>query len=196
MNGSIVMNCNPFTLGHRYLIEYAAKQVDTLYIFVVEENRSYFPFNDRLELVRKGTEDISNVVVLPSGNFIISATTFPGYFYKDNLKDVKIDCSNDINVFAQYIAPALNIRIRFAGEEPLDPVTNQYNSGMKELLPKYGMEFCVIERKKDNDGVQVISASRVRKLFEAGDFAALKNLVPNSTLSYLVERRNTVLKHD
>lgn len=196
INGSIVMNCNPFTLGHRYLIEYAAQQVETLYIFVVEENRSYFPFQERLELVKKGTEDISNVVVLPSGNFIISATTFPGYFYKDNLKDVKIDCSNDINVFAQYIAPALNIRIRFAGEEPLDPVTNQYNEGMRDILPKYGMEFRVIERKKDDNGSQVISASRVRKLYEAGEFESLKKLVPNTTLSYLIELSSSKSRND
>lgn len=190
INGSIVMNCNPFTLGHRYLIEYAASQVDNLYIFVVEENRSYFTFEDRLDLVRKGTADLKNVTVLPSGNFIISATTFPGYFYKDNLKEAKIDCSNDLSVFAQYIAPALNIKIRFAGEEPLDPVTNQYNEGMKEILPQYGMEFRAIPRKEDDEGVGVISASRVRKYFEKGELSEIKKIVPQTTYDYLVARYN------
>ena len=190
INGSIVMNCNPFTLGHRYLIEYAASQVENLYIFVVEENRSYFTFEDRLELVRKGTSDIKNVTVLPSGNFIISATTFPGYFYKDNLKEAKIDCSNDLSVFAQYIAPALNIKIRFAGEEPLDPVTNQYNEGMKEILPQYGMEFHAIPRKEDEEGIGVISASRVRRHFEKGELAEIKKIVPQTTFDYLVARYN------
>lgn len=52
--GSIVMNCNPFTLGHRYLIEYASKYVDYLYIFVVEEDKSFFPFSDRIDLIKKG----------------------------------------------------------------------------------------------------------------------------------------------
>ena len=184
--GSIVMNCNPFTLGHRYLIEYAASQVDTLYIFVVEEDRSYFPFRDRLELVKQGTSDLNNVIVLPSGNFIISATTFPGYFYKNDLKEVKIDCTNDINVFAQYIAPALNIKVRFAGEEPLDPITNQYNDGMRELLPKYGMEFRVIPRKEDGSGV--ISASRVRKHSEKGEFDEIKRIVPETTYNYLISK--------
>ena len=33
--GAIVMNCNPFTMGHRYLIETAASQVDRLYVFVL-----------------------------------------------------------------------------------------------------------------------------------------------------------------
>ena len=187
-NGSIVMNCNPFTLGHRYLIEYAASRVDYLYIFVVEENKSYFPFEDRYKLVQQGTADLPNVVVLPSGNFIISAVTFPGYFYKDDLKETKIDCSNDLNVFAQYIAPALNIKVRFAGEEPLDPVTKQYNEGMSEILPQHGMEFCEIPRKKDDEGVGVISASRVRKCLEAGKLEELKPLVPHTTYNYLVER--------
>lgn len=188
LNGSIVMNCNPFTLGHRYLIEYASSKVDYLYIFVVEENRSCFDFKDRLELVEKGTADLNNVIVLPSGNFIISATTFPGYFYKNSLKDVKIDCSNDINVFAEYIAPALNIKVRFAGQEPLDPVTNQYNEGMSEILPKHGIKFDVIPRKKDDNGVGVISASRVRKYLEEGKLEEIKQIVPPTTYNYLIGR--------
>lgn len=195
-NGSIVMNCNPFTLGHRYLIEYAASKVDNLYIFVVEENRSYFTFDDRLELVKKGTSDLSNVTVLPSGNFIISAATFPGYFYKDNLKEAKIDCSNDLNVFAQYIAPALNIKVRFAGEEPLDPVTNQYNEGMKEILPQYGMEFIAIPRKQDDDGIGVISASRVRKYYEQGQLDEIRKIVPGTTFDYLQNRYNKEHSND
>ena len=190
LNGSIVMNCNPFTLGHRYLIEYASRKVDNLYIFVVEENKSYFNFKDRLDLVKKGTADLKNVVVLPSGNFIISATTFPGYFLKNSIKDVKIDCSNDLNVFAEYIAPTLNIKKRFAGEEPLDPITNQYNEAMAEILPKHGIEFDVIPRRKDEDGQGVISASRVRKYLEDGKLDEMKLLVPQTTYDYLVKRYN------
>ena len=190
--GCIVMNCNPFTLGHRYLIEYASLRVDYLYIFVVEENRSYFTFDDRFDLVCKGTADLKNVRVLPSGNFIISAITFPGYFYKDNLKEAKIDCSNDLNVFAQYIAPALNIKNRFAGEEPLDPVTNQYNMAMAEILPQYGIQFHVIPRKIE--GKELISSSRVRRYFVAGKVDEIKEIVPNATYNYLVNRYNK--EHD
>ena len=187
INGSIVMNCNPFTLGHRYLIEYASSKVDNLYIFVVQENKSYFPFEDRFRLVQQGTADLKNVTVLPSGNFIISATTFPGYFYKDNLKEAKIDCSNDLNVFAEYIAPSLNIKVRFAGQEPLDQVTRQYNEGMEEILPQHGIEFCEIPRKEDEEGTGVISASRVRKLLKENNFEQLKKLVPPTTLEYLCQ---------
>lgn len=187
-NGAIVMNCNPFTLGHRYLIETAAGKVAQLYILVVEEDKSRFPFKDRLQLVREGTEDIGNVMVLSGGSFVISSLTFPEYFQKEKEKDIKIDPSLDIEVFASYIAPALEIQIRFAGEEPLDPVTRQYNDTMARLLPKFGIEFMEIKRKKS--GEQVISASRVRKLMDENRYEEIKELVPETTYSYLLERRN------
>jgi [citrate (pro-3S)-lyase] ligase len=186
--GSIVMNCNPFTNGHKYLIEYAAHLVDFLYIFVVEENKSYFSFEDRFALVKAGTVHLNNVIVLPSGKFIISLLTFPGYFYKDDIKDAVIDCSNDINIFAEHIAPVLNIKIRFAGEEPLDPITNQYNKAMVEILPRFGIEFKVIPRK-ENKGT-VISASRVRKYYETGNLDEIKSIVPPTTYNYLIDCYN------
>lgn len=167
--GAIVMNCNPFTLGHRYLIQSSAEQVDTLYIFVVQEDKSYFTFKDRFELVKKGTADLENVVVIPSGKFIISQRTFAAYSNKANLQDKVVDSSLDVELFATKIAPYFGINIRFAGEEPLDNVTKQYNENMARVLPKYGIEFQVISRKES--GGEVISASRVRKLLKK------KNLV-------------------
>lgn len=185
-NGAIVMNCNPFTLGHRYLIESAAAAVDELYIFVVEEDRSYFPFEDRFELVKKGTEDLKNVHVLKSGKFIISAVTFPGYFYKDYDKEAIVDTSKDVDLFARYIAPTLNIKTRFAGEEPLDPITRQYNETMAERLPIFGIKFVEIKRKADDKNV--ISASRVREALKRGDWELISSLVPKTTYEYLIER--------
>ena len=181
--GAIVMNCNPFTLGHRYLIKHAAAQVVKLYIFVVEEDKSEFPFADRIKLVKRGVEDLPNVEVLPSGKFIISQTTFSGYFSKAELQDVAVDSSEDVEIFGREIAPTLGITIRFAGEEPLDNVTRQYNETMKKILPRYGVEFREIPRK--NRGGEVISASRVRKALKEGDFDTIKNLVPETTLKYL-----------
>jgi [citrate (pro-3S)-lyase] ligase len=177
------MNCNPFTLGHRYLIEQSAAKVERLYIFVVEEDKSMFPFVDRIDLVRKGTADIKNVTVLPSGRFIISSLTFQQYFDKGDKQDVVVDASGDVEVFAKEIAPSLNITIRFAGEEPLDNVTRQYNDSMRRILPQYGIAFEVIPRKEGEGGV--ISASRVRKLLETKDFNAIAKLVPETTLQYL-----------
>jgi [citrate (pro-3S)-lyase] ligase len=94
---------------------------------------------------------------------------------------------NDVTAFAVKIAVALNIKVRFAGEEPLDPVTREYNRVMANLLPFYGVEFVEIKRK-ETDG-EVISASRVRKLLHEGNFEAIKPLVPNATFRYLTERQ-------
>jgi len=184
--GSIVMNCNPFTLGHQYLVEESARKVSQLIIFVVEEDKSVFPFADRIELVRQGTAHIPNVTIVPSGGFIISQTTFGSYFEKDSIQDVVIDPTNDVEIFGRYIAPALGITIRFAGEEPLDNVTRQYNETMERILPKYNVEFEVIPRKESGDAV--ISASRVRKLLDSHDFDGIAKLVPQTTLNYLIDK--------
>ena len=181
--GALVMNCNPFTLGHQYLVEYAAARVAWLYIFVVQEDKSEFPFADRIELVRKGVHHLRNVTVLPSGKFIISQQTFSGYFNKSELQDVQVDSSQDVEIFGREIAPELGITIRFAGEEPTDNVTRQYNETMKEILPRYGVEFREIPRK--TFGSEPISASTVRKALKVGDFKKIKKLVPNTTLAYL-----------
>lgn len=181
--GCIVMNCNPFTKGHQYLIEYAAACVDLLYIFVVQEDRSNFAFEDRLKLVKLGTAHIPNVVVEKSGEFIISSLTFPGYFTKDKEEKVKVDVSKDLAVFTDYIAPALHIKKRFVGEEPFDIVTKHYNEEMKKYLPLYGVELIEIPRKTFME--KPISASLVRKLLEEKDFAQIEELVPSSTYAYL-----------
>lgn len=186
-NGAIVMNCNPFTKGHRYLIETAAKQVDRLYIFVVEEDKSFFLFKDRFEMVVKGTEDIENVVVVPSGKFIISAYTFPEYFMKDYVKEKNFDVSRDVETFCKYIAPPLNIKIRFAGEEPFDPVTKNYNENMARILPEHGMKFVEVPRYAI-DSKRVINATRVRELLENREFDELKEYVPYSTFEILLKK--------
>lgn len=186
--GAIVMNCNPFTNGHRKLIEQAAHEVDRLYILVVEEDRSVFPFAVRFEMVKAGTADLANVVVAPSGRFVISSLTFPEYFMKDYVKEKDFDVSGDVRTFCERIAPPLGITIRFAGAEPFDPVTANYNRSMAELLPQYGLRFREIPRYATDDG-RTISATEVRRLLSAGDFAALSSFVPETTLRTL-ERHN------
>lgn len=190
--GAIVMNCNPFTLGHRYLIEQSAKKVDYLYIFVVEEDKSFFPFEDRINLVKAGTKGITNLIVVPSGKLIISSVTFPGYFLKDSPDCVSVDTSLDVDVFARYIAKPLKITKRFVGEEPLDRVTRSYNDNMKEILPRYGIQVDEIPRKQEQGNV--ISASRVRKALKTGDFGSIRHLVPETTLNYLMERKEQYLE--
>ncbi|WP_162300620.1 nucleotidyl transferase family protein [Anaerosacchariphilus polymeriproducens] len=181
--GSIVMNCNPFTLGHKYLIDCAMQQVDYLYLFVVEENRSEFLFEDRFKLVKAGTASYPNIRVVPSGRFILSYETMPIYFEKAKKQDAIVDASMDIEIFARYIAAELGITVRFAGEEPIDKVTRQYNQEMKKTLSKYNIEFIEIARETVNE--DVISASKVRKLLKEEAWEELKKFVPLETYLYL-----------
>lgn len=186
-NGCIVMNCNPPTNGHLFLIETAARKVDNLYIFVVEENRSVFPFEDRFKLVTKICEHLSNVTVLPSGKFVISSLTFPEYFIKGELRpDEKPSVILDLQAFAIKIAPSLLITKRFAGEEPFDFVTKHYNDEMRKILPFYGIEFAEIPRREMSG--KAISATSVRKLLDEKNFDKVKELVPAVTFEYLSER--------
>lgn len=180
--GSVVVNCNPFSYGHRYLVDEALKQCDYLYVFVVEEDKSFFPFKDRIECVRRGLSDLDNVKVLPSGQFIISTRTFPEYFIKDSFKDT-IDASFDVKLFGTKIAPKLSITKRFVGNEPNCIITRQYNQQLIDYLSLYGIEIKEISRI-EKDGVAV-SASRVRALLEKEDWLAIEKLVPPTTLLYL-----------
>lgn len=153
---------------------------------VVSEDKSDFPFDERFELVKRGTEKFPNVEVLPSGQFVISQKTFEGYFNKENLQDVQVDSSQDVEIFASEIAPALGVNIRFVGEEPEDSVTRTYNENMKNILPRYEIDFCEIPRKEING--EIISAKTVRAALKVGDFDKIKNLVPKSTYDFLREK--------
>lgn len=177
------MNCNPFTYGHQYLIETASRLVGILYIFVVEENKSCFAFADRFAMVQEGTKHLDNVVVLPSGRFMISSLTFPGYFTKENPEKASYDSFLDLKIFSHYIAPAFNIGIRFVGHEPFDKVTAQYNEDMKMILKEQDIMVLEIPRKKI--GEDVISATKVRKLLKEKEWEQLKKFVPETTMNIL-----------
>ena len=185
--GAIVMNCNPFTLGHQRLIEYAATQVDNLFVFVVEEDKSLFKYEDRLEMVKRGCSGYDNVHVLPSGRVMASAMLFPEYFSKEDNNDVAVDASLDREVFAEHIAPFLGITTRFLGEENFDKVTHAYNIELKRNLPLAGIEVREIPRFKSPSGIE-ISAKKVRAAFIKGDIEELRALVPESTIEVLSER--------
>jgi len=186
ISGAIVANCNPFTKGHLYLVETAAKHCDLLYLFIVSENKSAFDAETRLDLVRKGTAHLPNVRVFPTGPYLVSSATFPDYFLKDLPDEVSPETLNtelDLTIFSECFARPLGITRRYVGTEPFDPVTSVYNKQMKELLPKYGIELFEIERLKDSSSA--VSASRVRHMLQEGNLDAVKELVPPVTYEYL-----------
>lgn len=184
----LVMNCNPFTLGHRYLVEKAAGRTDWTHVFVVREDASLFPYADRLELVRGGLADIPNVTVHPGSVYILSRATFPAYFLKDAADVDKAYTGIDIQVFRKHIAPSLGITHRFAGSEPHSAVTCRYNEDMAYWLaaPEVAappVRFEVLPRL-ELDG-EAISASRVRAAWRDKGLEAVRRMVPETTYAYL-----------
>ncbi len=179
---AIVMNCNPFSLGHRYLVEQASKQSSTVFLLVVEEDLSIFPFSDRFSLIKQGVSDLSNVIVIPGGRYIISSLTFPSYFTKESHL-AYAHCALDAEIFCRHIAPTLHITKRFVGTEPFSVVTNIYNNTLRDRLPQSGIELIEIPRIEEQ-GVP-ISASLIRDLLAKQDMAAVAALVPPTTLAYL-----------
>ena len=186
-NGVIVMNCNPLTLGHRYLVEQAAQRVDNLYVIIVNEDLSLFGTRQRTEMARKACEDLPNVTVCNGSDYTISALTFPTYFLKQLSDASDTHMTLDIDLFARHIAPALGATVRFAGTEPHDALTCHYNELMKELLPCRGIEVVEIERKTQ-DGA-AISASKVRQLLEQEELREAVALVPATTIPYVVSKQ-------
>jgi [citrate (pro-3S)-lyase] ligase len=189
ISGAIVANCNPFTLGHLYLIESAAKQCDLLRVFIVSENRSRFSADERYQLVEAGTAHIPNLLLHRTGPYLVSAVSFPDYFMKDTVSPQEVNTELDLRIFAERFALPLGISRRFVGTEPSDPVTAAYNRQMIEVLPRYGIEVVELPRL-ENNGVPV-SASRVRRLLDEGDFAAVESLVPPGVYSALARLAKT-----
>jgi [citrate (pro-3S)-lyase] ligase len=181
---ALVMNCNPFTLGHRYLIEKASRENAGVIVFVVSEDSSSFPFSDRLALVKAGTHDLANVAVVETGPYQVSAATFPTYFTKGEQQQ-QAPTELDVRLFGEKIAPTLGITVRYVGDEPYCPVTSGYNDTMLQLLPPMGINVNVVHRKEMAG--RAISASTVRECIRRGDWQTLETLLPKTTFNYLTD---------
>lgn len=191
--GAAVMNCNPMTLGHLYLIEQAAAQCDLLYLFLVSEDRSAVSAADRRQIVEEATADLEKVKVVDTDRYLISSATFPDYFLKDKSRSGSVWTGLDIAVFCR-AAGALGITRRFAGSEPFCPTTSAYNRAMADTLPEHGIEFVEIPRF-ELEG-RAVSATEVRRLTAEGRMDEAKTLVPTATWNYLRDenKRQEMLK--
>lgn len=209
-NGAIVMNANPFTKGHRYLVEQAASQVDNLYVIVVKEDSSRFPYVERKAMIEAGCAGLDNVVVCEGSDYAISAATFPTYFLKklDDATDTQI--ALDLDLFVNHIAQPLGVTVRFAGSEPEDALTRRYNELMAEILP--GTSVAVVRQdhqpdpelvkgsalrqaRRPIDFVEIprleqkgkpLSATSLRRALDKGGFKEAMEYIPESTVPYLV----------
>ena len=155
---------------------------------VVQEDKSKYSFKDRYEMVKEGCKDFENVVVIPSGKIFGSSMIFPEYFNRSESTDVSLDLSIDQEIFTQYIAPVLNIKKRFVGQEQNDYITREYNKELKRNLPLYGIGLIEIPRFRNINGDE-ISAKTVRRAVEENDDELLEILVPESTLRLIKTRK-------
>jgi len=182
---TMVINANPFTLGHQYLVETASKESDVVYLFVVREDKSLFPFETRFSLIKQGCKEFDNVRVIDGGDYIISNATFPTYFSRESENDiVSGQATLDARIFIHYIVPTLKINRRYLGNEPYCGTTNIYNQVLKKILPSAGVEIKEISRFEIEG--KAVSASSVRDLIKKSKFTEIKKLVPSSTYSFLI----------
>lgn len=181
--GAIIMNANPFTRGHRYLLEKASESVDAVHLFLLSENYGPISAVDRKKIVEKEIADMPKVILHDSGPYIISLATFPGYFLNDAAESLWVHARLDLKIFAK-VASRMNIGVRFVGEEPMSKITGIYNSAMLEELPKAGISCKVLKRLITHDG-RTISASTVRQAIHDGQYSSIQDMLSPSTWKYL-----------
>lgn len=190
---AIVMNANPFTKGHLYLVTKASEENDVVHLFVLSEDMSAFSAADRAELVKQGTAHLNNVYIHPTSSYMVSAATFPSYFLREEDDVTKIQARLDAKIFKDHIAPALGITVRYVGSEPYSNATNIYNEALAQEF-----ENDLQLKKFDRIGVDenIVSASKVRKLLAEGKIAEAGNLVPSTTRDFFYTEagKNTIKK--
>ncbi len=197
---SIVVNCNPFTKGHRYLIEKAAMENELVYLFVVEEDLSVFPFAVRWKLIKNGINHLNNVVMVKGGDYIVSGSIFPAYFLKnESISDImKKQAELDVSIFANYIIPVLGIRKRYVGTENYCKTTAAYNEAMKTILPTVGVNIVEIERITSSENPQnpsmCISASLVREAIKNNTLCDMMSCLPDSTRDFLLSAESKEIR--
>ncbi|MCK5387704.1 MAG: [citrate (pro-3S)-lyase] ligase [Candidatus Izimaplasma sp.] len=185
---AVIINANPMTLGHLYLIETASKENKEVLVFVVSEDLSSFPFLDRFEIIKSATSYLKNVTVLPTLSYLVSKITFPKYFLKEDQLIKDEQTLIDVLVYKQYYEKIFNINIRYLGEEPFSFNTNKYNQVLKTYL---GSHVKIIKRKKI--GEKIVSASLVRKLLKENNTEEIKKYVPLATYEYLVSEKGQLV---
>ncbi|MBP3709610.1 MAG: [citrate (pro-3S)-lyase] ligase [Treponema sp.] len=181
--GAIIANCNPFTFGHRYLIERAASECRWVHVFVLSAEQGWLRAQDRFNMVQAGTSDLQNVILHVTSDYLISPVVFPTYFITEKDKAFSINCMLDVKIFCEHIAKSLEITKRYIGTEPSNTVTREYNRILKEALPKAGID--VIELPRLALHGNTVSASSVRSAIADGNFDSITYMLPETTRAYL-----------
>ena len=193
---AIVVNCNPFTNGHKYLIETAAKENEIVYLFVVEEDKSVFDFCTRWKLVEEGIRHLDNVIMIKGGKYMVSCATFPVYFLKKEAVNevTQKQTELDVTIFAEHIVPIFSIKKRYVGTEQYCNTTADYNRAMKQILNKYGVEIIELKRKAIGAEDNYISASKVREAIKENRLNEILDFLPKTTMKFLLSDESIKIK--
>ncbi|MTJ84212.1 MAG: [citrate (pro-3S)-lyase] ligase [Telmatospirillum sp.] len=193
--GAIVMNANPFTLGHHYLVTRAAAACDWLHVFVGGEDAALISYRDRYALVEQGLRGMERVTLHHGSQYMVSRATFPAYFFKEKGMVGQCCTAIDLLLFRNYIAPALGVTHRYVGTEPFCPTTRKYNQDMAHWLQcaeSAAPVVRVVEIPRTTVLGTPVSASEVRRLLQARDFDRIEALVPRATLDLLYDKYRLV----
>jgi [citrate (pro-3S)-lyase] ligase len=195
---AVVVNCNPFTIGHRYLIEKASQENEIVYLFVVSENLSAFPFEIRWKLIEEGISDLKNVKMIATGPYIVSGATFPNYFLKNASRSLvsQKQAEIDVKIFAHYIAPILHIKKRYIGTEKYCQTTAAYNTAMHKILPEHDIKVIEYERisAEINNKKNFVSASKVREAIKNNKLHEVLSSLPKSTEEFLLSEKSAEIR--
>lgn len=184
---ALVFNANPFTIGHRYLSEIASKRSSAVIVFVIQgkpesggkgnhENTGIeYPFEKRLLMAQESLKDLQNVLVLPSGPYIISRDDFPKDYLREEMANATAHAALDSMVFTK-VCTDLGIKLAFAGDEPRDELSEIHLNALRSECAKSSIVLRVAERKRLGD--RYISSALVRQAISDGDKETVKALVP------------------
>lgn len=191
---AVVFNSNPLTIGGRYLAEIASRRCERVLLFVIqgktdsgshgnhEERVIELPFETRFSMTKDALSDLKNVLVLPSGPYLIGRDDFPAGYLSGSLGAAHAHGFLDGKVFC-HICNALGIKSAFAGDEPRDEMSEIHLNTLRQTCAQSGIVLKVAERKRIGD--KYISSSMVRKALISGDRETVEKLVPPQVLPYL-----------
>lgn len=174
--GAVVMKGDPFSYGHRYLVEQALQQVEFLIIFVIEEDIYQFSFEERYRMIVEGTSDLENVMVVPNDDFVFSRKTYWEYYRPREEGVAVLNAEYDINLFADYIAKPLHITHRFVGQDIKEQMVLVYNEVLKRILPQKGIHY--IEVPAISSGDEKRYTSQIRRFLKNKEYDKLCSLIP------------------
>lgn len=179
--GVAVMNCNPMTQGHLYLIRQAVRKVDTLFIIPLNSDHQEFTYAERRAILQEELKGIPQAVLCPGSDYLVSPASFPTYFIKEASRRADAQIALDCDIFNRHIAPSLQVCCRFVGSEPQDAATARYNELMMSELQ---VDTIVTERLATNG--QPISASTLRRALHAGHAAPSLPLAAPAAVPYVL----------